>query len=117
MQQASAWLGGQMRLGEEVIITALPLYHVCALTANCLVFIKIGGKNILITNPRDMPGFVKTLSKRKFTAITGVNTLFNCLMHTPGFKNLDFAEVRMSLGCGIAVQRRVAESCEQEYGC
>src|SRR5699024_9971201 len=62
LQQASAWLGGQMRLGEEVIITALPLYHVFALTANCLVFIKIGGKNILITNPRDMPGFVKTLS-------------------------------------------------------
>lgn len=116
MQQASAWLGGQMRLGEEVIITALPLYHVFALTANCLVFIKIGGKNILITNPRDMPGFVKTLSKIKFTAITGVNTLFNGLLHTPGFKNLDFSELRMSLGGGMAVQRSVAEHWKKVTG-
>lgn len=116
MQQASAWLSGQMRLGEEVIITALPLYHVFALTANCLVFIKIGGKNILITNPRDMPGFVKTLSRVKFTAITGVNTLFNGLLHTPGFKNLDFSELRMSLGGGMAVQRSVAEHWKKVTG-
>src|SRR5699024_7089475 len=70
MQQASAWLGGNMNMGEETIITALPLYHIFALTANCLVFLKLGGRNVLITNPRDMSGFVKELAKVRFTAIT-----------------------------------------------
>ncbi len=109
MQQSSAWLGGQIKLGEEVIITALPLYHIFALTANCLVFLKFGGRNVLITNPRDMPGFVKELSKEKFTAITGVNTLFNGLLNTPGFSELDFSTLTLSLGGGMAVQRAVAE--------
>lgn len=109
MQQSSAWLGGQIKLGEEVIITALPLYHIFALTANCLVFLKFGGRNVLITNPRDMPGFVKELSKEKFTAITGVNTLFNGLLNTPGFDKLDFSTLSLSLGGGMAVQRAVAD--------
>lgn len=109
MQQSSAWLGGQIKLGEEVIITALPLYHIFALTANCLVFLKFGGRNVLITNPRDMPGFVKELGKEKFTAITGVNTLFNGLLNTPGFESLDFSSLTLSLGGGMAVQRAVAE--------
>lgn len=109
MQQSSAWLGGQIRLGEEVIITALPLYHIFALTANCLVFLKFGGRNVLITNPRDMAGFVKELSKEKFTAITGVNTLFNGLLNTPGFSELDFSSLTLSLGGGMAVQRVVAD--------
>lgn len=109
MQQASAWLGTNARPGAERIITALPLYHIFALTANCLVFMKFGGVNHLITNPRDMPGFVKILSKIPFTAITGVNTLFNALLNTPGFSELDFSRLHLSLGGGMAVQRAVAE--------
>ncbi|HEY7907152.1 MAG TPA: AMP-binding protein, partial [Wenzhouxiangella sp.] len=109
MQQSSAWLGGQINLGQEIIITALPLYHIFALTANCLVFLKFGGRNVLITNPRDMPGFVKELSKEKFTAITGVNTLFNGLLNTPGFSELDFSPLNLSLGGGMAVQKAVAD--------
>ena len=109
MQQSSAWLGGQIKLGGEIIITALPLYHIFALTANCLVFLKFGGRNVLITNPRDMPGFVKELAKEKFTAITGVNTLFNGLLNTPGFSDLDFSPLTLSLGGGMAVQKAVAD--------
>ncbi len=116
MQQSSAWLGENIVKGEEVIITALPLYHIFALTANCLVFMKFGGKNILITNPRDMPGFVKELGKHKFTSITGVNTLFNGLLNTPGFEDLDFSSLRMTLGGGMAVQRAVAERWKKSTG-
>jgi long-chain acyl-CoA synthetase len=76
--------------GKEIIITALPLYHIFALTSNCLVFMKFGGLNYLITNPRDMKGFVKEIARSRFTAITGVNTLFNGLLHTPGFDKIDF---------------------------
>ena len=83
LQQASAWLSPFSKPAEETIITALPLYHIFSLTANCLTFMKVGGHNILITNPRDMPGFVRELSKIKFTVMTGVNTLFNgCLLYT-----------------------------------
>ena len=109
MQQASAWIGGDMREGEEVIVTALPLYHIFALTANCLTFMKIGGHNYLITNPRDMKGFVAELGKVSYTSLTGVNTLFNGLLNTPGFDQLDFSKLRMTLGGGMAVQRAVAE--------
>ncbi len=116
MQQSSAWLGENIVMGQEVIITALPLYHIFALTANCLVFMKFGGKNILITNPRDMPGFVKELGKHKFTSITGVNTLFNGLLNTPGFEDLDFSNLRMTLGGGMAVQRAVAERWKKTTG-
>ena len=116
MQQASAWLGSNVKLGQEHIITALPLYHIFALTANCLVFMKFGGVNHLITNPRDMPGFVKSMSKIPFTAITGVNTLFNGLLNTPGFKDLDFSRLHLSLGGGMAVQRAVADRWKQVTG-
>lgn len=116
MQQSSSWLGGQIKLGEEVIITALPLYHIFALTANCLVFLKFGGRNVLITNPRDMDGFVKELGKEKFTAITGVNTLFNGLLNTSGFDKLDFSHLNLSLGGGMAVQRVVAERWKKVTG-
>ena len=116
MQQASAWLGTNAKRGQERIITALPLYHIFALTANCLVFMKFGGLNHLITNPRDMPGFVKTLSKIPFTAITGVNTLFNGLLNTPGFKELDFSHLHLALGGGMAVQRAVAERWKEVTG-
>ncbi len=116
MQQASAWLGSRVQPGEETIITALPLYHIFALTANCLVFLKFGGRNVFITNPRDMPGFVKELGKYKFTSITGVNTLFNGLLNTPGFADLDFSNLRMTLGGGMAVQRAVAEKWKKVTG-
>jgi len=116
VQQSSAWLGNLIDEGKEIIVTALPLYHIFALTANCLVFIKFGGRNVLITNPRDMPGFVKELGKEPFTAITGVNTLFNGLLHTSGFADLDFSPLRLTLGGGMAVQRAVAEKWKQVTG-
>jgi long-chain acyl-CoA synthetase len=107
--QVSTWVGTGLREGRETVITALPLYHIFALTGNCLTFMKIGAKNVLIPNPRDMPGFVAELGRHRFTAITGVNTLFNALMHTPGFDQLDFSNLKMTLGGGMAVQRAVAE--------
>lgn len=116
VQQAGAWMGNNIDHGREVIITALPLYHIFALTANCLVFTNYGGLNHLITNPRDMPGFVKTLSQIRFTAITGVNTLFNGLLNTPGFNELDFSHLRMTLGGGMAVQRSVADRWKEVTG-
>ncbi len=114
--QTSAWWGPGLEEGKEVIITALPLYHIFALTGNCLTFMKIGGHNILVTNPRDMPGFVKTLNEQRFTCITGVNTLFNGLLNTPGFAEVDFKPLKMSLGGGMAVQRAVAERWKQVTG-
>ena len=109
LEQVSGCLDNVLDRGKEVVITALPLYHISALTANCLTFMKYGGLNVLITNPRDMPGFVKELAQHKFTAVTGVNTLFNGLLNTPGFAELDFSSLKMSLGGGMAVQRPVAE--------
>lgn len=117
MQQAAAWIGTNVRYGEETIITALPLYHIFALTANGLVFMKFGGLNHMITNPRDMPGFVKELRRTKFTAITGVNTLFNGLLNTPGFDQVDFSSLHLSLGGGMAVQRAVADRWKAVTGC
>ena len=117
MQQASAWISASgVTPGEEVIITALPLYHIFALTANGLVFMKLGGLNYLITNPRDMKGFVKELKGTRFTAITGVNTLFNGLLNTPGFDEVDFSALKVTLGGGMAVQRAVAERWKKVTG-
>jgi long-chain acyl-CoA synthetase len=107
--QAAAWLGKGLTPGTEIVITALPLYHIFSLTANCMVFMTLGGKNILITNPRDMKDFVKTLGKYPFSVITGVNTLFNGLLHAQGFAELDFSHLKLALGGGMAVQRAVAE--------
>jgi long-chain acyl-CoA synthetase len=116
MLQAGAWIGHQATEGAEVIITALPLYHIFSLTANGLVFMRLGGLNWLITNPRDMPGFVKELKKSRFTAITGVNTLFNGLLNTPGFAEVDFSRLHLTLGGGMAVQRSVAERWKKVTG-
>jgi len=116
MQQAAAWIGTNVKYGEEIIVTALPLYHIFALTANGLVFMKFGGLNYLITNPRDMHGFVKELKKVPFTAITGVNTLFNGLLNTPGFDTVDFSHLHLTLGGGMAVQRAVAERWKKVTG-
>jgi long-chain acyl-CoA synthetase len=117
MQQSRAWLSASA-IGDEgeIVITALPLYHIFALTANCLVFLCLGGTNILITNPRDMPGFVKELRENRFTMITGVNTLFNGLLNTPGFSGLDFSSLKGALGGGMAVQRSVAERWQAVTG-
>ncbi len=117
LQQAHAWLKPFLSAGPETIITALPLYHIFALTANCLTFFKIGATNVLITNPRDIPGFVKELGKYKFTTITGVNTLFNALLNNPDFARLDFSALRISLGGGMAVQKAVADKWKQVTGC
>jgi len=117
MLQAGSWVDTYMREGEETIITALPLYHIFSLTANCLVFMRLGGLNWLITNPRDMPGFIKELKHSHFTALTGVNTLFNGLINTPGFDSVDFSRLRLTLGGGMAVQRAVAERWQKITGC
>ncbi len=116
IQQSSTWLNNKIEEGSEIIITALPLYHIFSLTANCMVFVKMGGKNVLITNPRDMPGFVKELSKHKFTALTGVNTLFNGLLNTKGFDQLDFSHFKFCLGGGMAVQEVVARKWAEVTG-
>ena len=114
--QSKAWISTAVSEGEELIITALPLYHIFALTANCLVFMALGAKNVLITNPRDMPGFVKELAKHRFTAFTGVNTLFNGLLNTEGFAELDFSPLKMTLGGGAAVQEAVANNWRKVTG-
>lgn len=115
--QAEAWINSDMpSSGQEIAVTALPLYHIFSLTANCLTYLKLGGHNLLITNPRDFAGFVKELSKYRFTFISGVNTLFNALLHTPGFERLDFSALRISLGGGTAVQGAVAERWKRVTG-
>ncbi|WP_147277450.1 AMP-binding protein [Aquicella lusitana] len=116
LQQADAWFRSLLSEGQETIITALPLYHIFSLTANALFFSKIGGLNVLITNPRDIPGSIREMKKFKFTAITGVNTLFNALMKDPAFATLDFSRLRLTLGGGMAVQRAVAEKWQKLTG-
>ena len=116
LEQASAWLTPFLGEQPQVMITALPLYHIFSLTANCLFMTKLGGCNILITNPRDIPGFVKELAKHKFTIITGVNTLFNGLLNHPDFAKLDFSSLRVALGGGMAVQQAVAERWKKATG-
>lgn len=113
LEMVSAIVAPLVDDGEETIVTALPLYHIFALTANCLTFMKHGGRNILITNPRDMKAFVKELAKYPFSMISGVNTLFNGLLHAEGFKDLDFSHLKIALGGGMAVQRSVAEHWER----
>lgn len=116
MLQAGEWVKHAIREGEEVIVTALPLYHIFCLTANLMVFTEVGALSVLITNPRDIPGFVKELKKYKVTAITGVNTLFNALLNNPDFKSVDFSSWRLALGGGMAVQKAVAEKWKQTTG-
>ena len=117
MLQASEWIKNDVKLGKEIIITALPLYHIFSLTANGLVFMESGAENVLITNPRDFEGFVKELKRTPFTAITGVNTLFNALINTPGFDQIDFSSLKVTLGGGMSVQPAVAAQWKQITGC
>jgi long-chain acyl-CoA synthetase len=114
--QAAAWIGTESMPGKDTIITALPLYHIFALTANWMVFAHFGAHNVLIVNPRDFPSFVKELKKYRFTYISGVNTLFNALLHTPGFSDVNFDRLRITLGGGMAVQRSVAEHWKKVTG-
>lgn len=116
IEQAYAWIKPVVIPGEEIIITALPLYHIFSLLANCLTFTRIGALNVLITNPRDIPGMIRILSKYKFTAITGVNTLFNALLHNPKFSKLNFSALRIALGGGMAVQQVIAERWKRTTG-
>ncbi len=117
VSQAGTFFGPILSEGKETVITALPLYHIFSLTANCFLFTKIGGLNYLITNPRDMKGFVKELRKVKFSVITGVNTLFNGLLNTDGFSELDFSHLKVTLGGGMAVQESVASEWHEVTGC
>ena len=114
--QAGAWVKPFLGNKRHVVITPLPLYHIFSLTANCLIFMTLGAENVLITNPRDIPGLVKEMSKHSFTAITGVNTLFNALLNNAEFQKLDFSTLQMTLGGGMAVQRAVAERWEKVTG-
>ncbi|UJF19932.1 long-chain-fatty-acid--CoA ligase FadD [Vibrio sp. SS-MA-C1-2] len=116
VMQAKSMYNPVLDDGREYVVTALPLYHVFALTVNCLLFIEIGGRNLLITNPRDMPGFIKELKKVPFTVLTGVNTLFNGLLNNEDFKELDFSRLKLSIGGGMAVQQSVAENWLQTTG-
>ncbi len=116
LEQTSNILENIIEPGEELVVTALPLYHIFALQGNCLTFMKFGSPNLLITNPRDMPGFVAEIAKYPFTVITGVNTLFNGLLNTPGFDDLDFSKLKFTLGGGAAVQRTVAERWQKATG-
>ena len=108
MEQVSAWTGGKLDVGREVVIQPLPLYHIFALSSS-LVFMKLGCENVLIPNPRDAAGFIHELSTRRWNVLTGVNTLFNTLLNTPGFDKVDFSGLKLALGGGMAVQRAVAE--------
>ncbi|WP_338490085.1 long-chain-fatty-acid--CoA ligase FadD [Erwinia aphidicola] len=116
LEQTKATYGSLLKAGEHTVVTALPLYHIFALTVNCLLFIELGGANLLITNPRDIPGLVKELAKYPFTAITGVNTLFNALLNDAAFNQLDFSTLSLSAGGGMAVQKAVAERWEKLTG-
>ena len=114
--QAHAWVQSAVTTDGELVVTALPLYHIFALTANCFLFIKVGANNLLITNPRDIPNFVAELGKYPFTVLTGVNTLFNALLNNSDFSALDFSRVKVTLGGGTAVQKGVAERWKKVTG-
>jgi long-chain acyl-CoA synthetase len=115
--QSMAWVRPALQAGgSRIVITALPLYHIFALTSNCLAFLPLGARNVLITNPRDFPGFVAELKKYKFNFISGVNTLFNALLHTPGFETVDFSGLRVTFAGGMAVQPVVAARWKQVTG-
>ncbi len=116
VQQASAWIKNTLGNEPQIIVTALPLYHIFSLTANCLTFMKHGWMNYLITNPRDINGFVKEIKNLKFAAITGVNTLFNGLLNHPEFQDVDFSKILATLGGGMSVQHSVAQRWKETTG-
>ncbi len=117
VQQAHAWMRSAVRDGQETILTALPLYHIFALTANCLTFLMVGARNVLVANARDLPSLIREWDKYQITAVTGVNTLFNGLLNHPDFAKLNFSTLRITLGGGMAVQAPVAERWKKVTGC
>jgi long-chain acyl-CoA synthetase len=116
--QSEAWLGTRLKEFSDggVVVTAIPLYHIFALQANCLLFARLGWKNVLIINPRDLPALVRDMTKYPPNYITGVNTLFNALLHAPGFERIDFSHLRAALGGGMAVQATVAQRWKEATG-
>lgn len=114
MLQIRAWMSLMLREGEEVVITALPLYHIFCMTVNNLALMSYGAHNLMVTNPRDIPTFIKILKKNKFTVMSGVNTLFNALMNDPHFKEVDFSLLKISVAGGMALQTAVAERWKKE---
>ncbi|WP_165088910.1 AMP-binding protein [Neisseria yangbaofengii] len=116
MMQASEWIKNLLRQGEEVVIAALPLYHIFALTVNLMIFSNAGSKIILITNPRDMKGFIGDMKKERISVFVGVNTLFNGLVNRPEFTEIDFSNLKLTLGGGMATQRAVAEKWKKITG-
>jgi long-chain acyl-CoA synthetase len=114
--QAEAWFSRSVVLGQEILITALPLYHIFALMANALLFFKMGALNVLITQPKDLKHFISVLKTVKFTAFTGVNTLFNALSSHPEIETVDFSSLKLSFGGGMAVQRSVARQWQRVTG-
>ncbi len=114
--QAEAWISSYFNNEKGVLITPIPLYHIFALMANCMLFARLGWKNVLIINPRDFPAVIAELKKYPFAFITGVNTLFNALLHTPGFDKIDFSSLRITLGGGMAVQEAVAKRWKEATG-
>ncbi|MFV8259229.1 AMP-binding protein [Bdellovibrio bacteriovorus] len=109
MLQICDWMKPKLREGEEVAIAALPMYHIFALTLNCLGLLRYGSENVLILNPRDIPGFIKELKNTPFTVMAGVNTLFNALMNNPAFTTIDFTRVKVSVAGAMTLQKPVAE--------
>jgi long-chain acyl-CoA synthetase len=116
MLQIVSWMGTKLRKKQEIAITALPMYHIFSLTVNCLAFMWYGAQNVLITNPRDIPGFIKELRSLPFTIMTGVNTLYNALMNHPDFKKIDFSHTKISVAGGMALQRAVCERWREMTG-
>ena len=114
--QIYVWVKDTLTEKKEIMVTPLPLYHIFSLTVNCLTFLMFGGLALLITNPRDIGGFIKTLKRYKFTIITGVNTLFNALLHHPEFASLNFDHLHIALGGGMAVQKPVVEKWKAVTG-
>jgi long-chain acyl-CoA synthetase len=109
MEQAAVWMSPRFVEGQEIIVTPLPLYHIFSLTVNCLLFMHYGGENILVTNPRDFPAFIKLLQTQKFTVMTAVNTLLNALMGQPGFDKIPFENVKLTVAGAMALQPVVAK--------
>ncbi|HTC14593.1 MAG TPA: AMP-binding protein [Steroidobacteraceae bacterium] len=115
--QAQAWLGRAFQDKPGVLLTAIPLYHIFALSGNCMVFARLGWKNVLVINPRDMKALIAEMKQHAINYISGVNTLFNAMLHAPGFSELDFSELKITLGGGMAVQAQVAERWKEATGC
>lgn len=114
MLQICAWMMPKLIPGEEKVLTALPMYHIFSLTVNCLTFLRYGAENILITNPKDIPAFIKEMIKQRCSVMSGVNTLFNALMNHPDFKKIDFSPMKVSVAGAMALQKSVCERWRKE---